>query len=323
MHPRHFLFILLISALHAADPPSSVTAPVKEAELPTLHLTPRAVERLGLQSVEITRQSLPQSRSYLGTVRMPVGSATDALAPAPLTSPEELRLLAERQAVADGAASVATVALQAAALARERASTLAKAKVGSDKILQETAAIEQQAKNALSTADQQRALLGLPVADISRNPQRWISVAVPSLDLVAMKQAREAAIKPLGPSKEKPLPATLTARDGTALPGGMVELFFTVAGETLTLGQSVEVILPKAGTAEPALTAPSSAVIYDATGGAWVYTVKGPETFARSRVSVSRIAGETAILAAGPPAGTKIVSVGVAELFGAEFGGFK
>jgi multidrug efflux pump subunit AcrA (membrane-fusion protein) len=326
MNSRIYLLIGLISQtnpIFSAEPPSKVTAPVKEAELPTLHLTPQAVQRLGIVTAEVTKKDLHATRSYPGIVRWPAGSATDAMAPAPLASPEELRLLAERQTTADGTVTAAQAALEAASLARQRASTLAEAKAGSSKILEEAAAAELQAKAASDTAKQQRALLGQPAADIARNPQKWISVAVPVTDLVSAKQARETTIKPLGQRTAKPIPATLAAREGTALLGGSVELFYAVSDAALSLGQSVEVTLTSAETKEPALTVPWSAVVYDATGGSWIYAATGPETFSRRRVSISRVSGDTAILTAGPAAGTKVVTVGVAELFGAEFGGFK
>ena len=40
----------------------------------------------------------------------------------------------------------------------------------------------------------------------------------------------------------------------------------------------------------------------------------------RRRVQVSRVAGDQAVLATGPAVGSKIVTVGAAELFGTEVG---
>lgn len=64
---------------------------------------------------------------------------------------------------------------------------------------------------------------------------------------------------------------------------------------------------------------PYSAVIYDAQGKTWVYTRPQPETFVRHEVEVDYIDGDTAVLVDGPPVGTEVVTVGVSELFGAEF----
>jgi hypothetical protein len=63
---------------------------------------------------------------------------------------------------------------------------------------------------------------------------------------------------------------------------------------------------------------PYSAVIYDPHGTAWVYIPTAPLTFVRHAVSISSIEGDVAYLRVAPPEGTQVVSVGVAELFGAE-----
>jgi predicted small lipoprotein YifL len=65
--------------------------------------------------------------------------------------------------------------------------------------------------------------------------------------------------------------------------------------------------------------APYSALLYDASGGEWVYTNPEPNVFKRAAVKVSVIEGDSMVLAQGPAAGTKVVSVGAAELFGTEF----
>jgi hypothetical protein len=65
---------------------------------------------------------------------------------------------------------------------------------------------------------------------------------------------------------------------------------------------------------------PYSALIYDPQGVTWVYTSPEPGSFVRHKVEVDHIDGDTAILKDGPPAGTLVASVGVAELYGTEFG---
>lgn len=71
-------------------------------------------------------------------------------------------------------------------------------------------------------------------------------------------------------------------------------------------------------TVEGKLQVPYSALIYDATGGTWVYTNPEPLVFVRASVAVERIEAPTVKLASGPQPGTKIVTVGAAELLGAE-----
>jgi nitrous oxide reductase accessory protein NosL len=64
---------------------------------------------------------------------------------------------------------------------------------------------------------------------------------------------------------------------------------------------------------------PYRALIYDPQGQAWIYTSPQPRTFVRHKVDVDYIEGDMAILKDGPPAGTVVASVGVAELYGTEF----
>ncbi len=64
---------------------------------------------------------------------------------------------------------------------------------------------------------------------------------------------------------------------------------------------------------------PYGAVLYDAHGGTWVYTSPEPLVFVRHRIIVDYIEEDRAVLSDGPPAGTEVVTVGAAELFGTEF----
>lgn len=68
---------------------------------------------------------------------------------------------------------------------------------------------------------------------------------------------------------------------------------------------------------------PYSSVIYDAEGASWAYVVESELVFVRQPVTVADVqpgsGGGLAVLSAGPTAGTAVVSVGVAELFGTEF----
>ena len=64
---------------------------------------------------------------------------------------------------------------------------------------------------------------------------------------------------------------------------------------------------------------PYAAVIYDLHGATWVYTSPQPLTYVRAPITIERIDGDRAILVDGPPVGTEVVTVGVAELYGTEY----
>jgi len=63
---------------------------------------------------------------------------------------------------------------------------------------------------------------------------------------------------------------------------------------------------------------PYAALIYEPDGKTYVYTSPKPRTFMRAEVKVRDIRGDRAMLADGPPAGTTVVTIGAAEVYGAE-----
>lgn len=64
---------------------------------------------------------------------------------------------------------------------------------------------------------------------------------------------------------------------------------------------------------------PYGAVLYDVNGRTWVYTSPESLVFVRREIVVDHIAGDLAVLTDGPPAGTRVVTLGATELHGAEF----
>jgi hypothetical protein len=68
---------------------------------------------------------------------------------------------------------------------------------------------------------------------------------------------------------------------------------------------------------------PYAAVLYDPDGRTWTYTSPKRLVFVREDISVDRIDGDSAILTAGPSAGTQVVTVGGDELWGVEYGGIE
>jgi hypothetical protein len=64
---------------------------------------------------------------------------------------------------------------------------------------------------------------------------------------------------------------------------------------------------------------PYSAVVYDTDGSSWTYVNTGATTYQRRPITITVIDGNVAILAAGPPVGARVVTVGAAELLGTEY----
>jgi hypothetical protein len=96
-----------------------------------------------------------------------------------------------------------------------------------------------------------------------------------------------------------------------------------LAIQTVPVEAAPSLVVMPAGAPAPDPTktvVPYIAVLYDTTGGTWVYTMPQPLTFVRHKVVVVRVFGDNATLSAGPAVGTAVVTKGVPELYGAELG---
>jgi hypothetical protein len=69
-----------------------------------------------------------------------------------------------------------------------------------------------------------------------------------------------------------------------------------------------------------ALVIPYAAVIYDTEGSTWIYTNPAPLTFVRVPVVIDRIEDDQVFLSEALESDAPIVTVGVAEIYGAETG---
>ena len=66
------------------------------------------------------------------------------------------------------------------------------------------------------------------------------------------------------------------------------------------------------------MVVPYDALIYDGAGTAYVYTSPKPLSYVRSKVTVDRVEGDRVLLTRGPHPGTRVVTVGATEVYGAE-----
>jgi len=70
----------------------------------------------------------------------------------------------------------------------------------------------------------------------------------------------------------------------------------------------------------PHTVVPYAALIYDGQGASWVYISAQPLTFLRTAVVVDRIEGDAVLVSEGLRPGAEVVTVGAAEVYGAELG---
>jgi RND family efflux transporter MFP subunit len=155
----------------------------------------------------------------------------------------------------------------------------------------------------------------------------WVRVPVYVGDLSRIATDKDASVGDLAGA---PGGEVRVAKPATAPPSGdpisaTVNLFYEVENKDNALrpGQRVGVTLPVKGEDE-GLVIPKAALLRDIHGGSWVYEETAPHIFTRRRVLVDRIVGDLAALSGNSlKPGSKVVTDGAAELFGAEFGGFK
>lgn len=95
-----------------------------------------------------------------------------------------------------------------------------------------------------------------------------------------------------------------------------------VAHVTLTSGAArrLDITTAEVTTAGDMTAVPNAAVIVDEHGDFWVYTNPDPLAFERAQIQIDHEDAEMAYLTDGPPVGTQVVTLGAAELYGAERG---
>ncbi len=167
---------------------------------------------------------------------------------------------------------------------------------------------------------------GAPIADIVTMNPLWVRVPLYAGDEGNIVEGTDATIQTLSQSNSS---LSITGKRVTGPQTSdplatSVDIYYEINNSKgdYRPGQKVSVTLPVSGHGM-ANTIPFSAIVYDIHGGTWVYENPSPNTFVRKRVELKTVTNGKAILVRGPASGTKIVTVGAAELFGTEFGGGK
>jgi hypothetical protein len=304
--------------------PAQVRNATPEAALATVTLTPAAQKRLGVTTVAIARRPAVRTRLYTGQVMLPLSPGQVATSLLPPQTPADFARVANEQALAEGAVGRARAQVQGARLELTRTERLLAEGVGTGRQIEQARMQLQVARADLAAAQQQRNLLGAPVSSAASGRTVWVRASIYVGDLGRLDRYATATLGGLDDSAQTPRrQARPVGGPPTADPGGAtVNLYYAVdnADRALRLGQRVGLTLPLQGSAPSKLVIPWSAVVHDAYGGAWVYEQIGTRTYARRRVQVEAVMGTEAVLATGPAAGVRIVTNGVAEIFGTEFG---
>lgn len=284
---------------------------------------------------------------------------------APLLAPTERLQISSARVDAVAQVARAQVQQEAAELAFRRAERLVAAQVAGTKLLDEAKAQLDTAQAALRSSLAQRDAVigtpgragtmamaaveapidgvvrevrvalhqqvsaGTPLFEVVADKPLWVRVQVPSTELAQLAVAAPAQVAALvaAPNAPSTLVQPVQPPPLTTQPQqGLVDRYFVLPdSEGLQLGQRVSVWLAHSG-AEVSPVVPSSSILYDPSGGAWLYERTAAQVFTRRHVEVVRMEDGFAVLSprslttAGLHLGSIVVTAGAMELYGAEFG---
>lgn len=166
---------------------------------------------------------------------------------------------------------------------------------------------------------------GQPLVQLVQLATVWVRVPVYAGELASIDGGASAMVAPLGQPDDA---SSLTARPIKAPPSANpttagVDLYYTLGnpGARFRPGERVAVRLRRRDS-QTGLVVPKAALLHDAYGGTWVYVARD-DVFVRTRVVVTDIVDDVAVLSQGPAVGTPVVTDGAAEIFGVEFGAGK
>lgn len=171
--------------------------------------------------------------------------------------------------------------------------------------------------------------VGGEVTDASNPDQVMVRVSFSAGDLASVNMSIPALVLLLDDDEEDDDMNGGWTAELDELPGldddednGITELHYVInnADHNLVAGQRLLVELSLTGDVAAKLVVPVGALIYDLNGETWIYISPEPLQFLRYAVQVDYIEGDMVVLLEGPPAGTKVATVGVAELHGTDTG---
>jgi hypothetical protein len=311
----------------AADaPPAIGTQPARvsnarpEADLTKVELSAEAETRLGVRLAVIEQRPLQRTRVLGGEVLVAVPPTGDAKALV-MQAPSDPVQAAKELVVAENEVRAGAVQVETASLELKRAQQVLAGGAGSARAVDEAKAKLATARIVLETGQQRRDML--TAATRQTAAALWVRVPIYAGDVAALAEGAPANVSRLGNQAEG---ASITAQPVTgpasANPAAAtLDLFFALSHNAIALrpGEKVDVAL-RLRDAERATVVPWSAVLHDVHGNEWIYEQTAPHTFVRRRVQIRFVTDGVAALASGPPAGTRVVTDGAAELFSTELG---
>ena len=305
--------------------PSQTIDPPHEETLANLVLTPKAEQRLAIKLVAVKTGELPRHQLYSGQVLYPVGRTEPGTIAElqPPDSPAAITALIQAQIAGDAQVQVAEVELEAARITQAREEKLLAARSGTQQAVDDAIARVGKAEAMLTGARAQRKFLGSSLQGFNLRGQVWLRVPIYGGDVARLDRTQPATIRELAASTKAPgmIGQPVAGMPTASTNGVTVDWYYELdnsAGRFVP-GQRLAARIARRGTGA-GLLIPWSAVLHDIHGGMWVYEQLAPQNYVRRRVEVAFVQDGNAALTRGPKPGTKIVTAGAIELFGAEFG---
>lgn len=175
----------------------------------------------------------------------------------------------------------------------------------------------------------QQVSAGAPLFEVVADKPLWVRVQVPSTELAQLAEVAPAQVATLATAPKLPAILALPVQPSpptTQPQHGLVDRYFVLPESAgLQLGQRVSVWLALSG-AEVSPVVPAASILYDPSGGSWLYERTAAQVFTRRHVEVVRMEDGLAVLSprslatAGLHLGSIVVTAGAMELYGAEFG---
>jgi hypothetical protein len=168
---------------------------------------------------------------------------------------------------------------------------------------------------------------GGEVMEASADGGAMVMVSLTADELNTIDPSGPVFVRPLGDDDEEDEDGEGFEAELDELPGmdddeeGITRtVYYSVNGSNLATGQRLMVEVSLMGDEGTRLVVPYSSLIYDIYGDTWVYVNPEPLHYLRVPVMVDYIQGDKVVLVEGPAAGTQVVTIGVAELHGADTG---
>lgn len=288
------------------------------------HPLPGALVAAGQVLFQLTPLLPDSALQRLGAER-DVEAAKAALAAAKVNQARATQLLADktgsRRVVEDANAAVALASVDLLAATRR-----VEALSGADWTVAGTLPLVSPFAGTIQTVEPgpgQVVAAGAVLAEVAALDVLWIRVAVHAGDFASFEPTAKARILRLDepPDAEGHEAAMIEAPPTADAATASIDLLYAIANADgrLRPGERVQASILLRDR-QPRRIVPRAALLVSLHGSRWVYVRTEAHTFRRRAVEVAWIQGDDAILEHGLATGDEVVTLGAAELFGAEFG---